>query len=113
MCEKHRKSWLNCFSTQSPRNRSNDQILVEVRAKRSFKVTAQINSKQPEHFYFSDFSLILRDYNFLDLMVKDALFILFKLRYDLYTVKWTGRKYSLLSFDKCVHPCDSYLSRFL
>lgn len=32
VCEKHRKSWFNCFSTHSLRNRSNDQIVVEVRA---------------------------------------------------------------------------------
>ena len=41
----------------SPRNRADDQIVVEVRAGRRFKVTAQINSKQPEHFYFGIFLL--------------------------------------------------------
>lgn len=55
VCEKHRKRWFNCFSTHSPRNGSNDQMWLK---KRRFKMTAQINRKQPEHFYFLDFSLI-------------------------------------------------------
>lgn len=50
--EKHRKSWFSCSPHISPRNRSDDQTEVEVRANRRFKVTVQINSKQPEPFYF-------------------------------------------------------------
>ena len=89
-CMKNRKSWFSCSPHISPRNRSDDQIEAEVRANRRFKVTVQINSKQPEPFYFLNFSHILSDYSYLGLMAKDAFLRLSKWKYNLHIAKWTG-----------------------
>lgn len=72
VCEKHRKSWFNCFSTHSPRNRTNDQIVVEVGHKEDLKWLHKSVANSLSVSISWIFSLILFDYSFLGLRVKSA-----------------------------------------
>ena len=85
---KNRKSWFSCSPHISPRNRSDDQTEVEVRANRRFKVTVQINSKQPEPFYFWIFLLVLYIYSLFSLNFTNFDHFIFYLYQNAFDFSW-------------------------